>query len=408
MMDDLIYKYVAAQKGRLIGYFPVSFPVYVVHTEYDSVDSDPFFPLYRALLQYTLIDKTHEHLAYFSYATGFDLDLLKRCVKQLKEKGMLLFQKTEYKVTDDANRKYLIANNRPTVRVSGAFVVDGKSLNLLPPYIYRNKRTLSSRVDQNVTAHVPVDLFLNKSAFDKMKSELEKGKTKELLNMETSGSNFEIIGIDKRYLCGANAVFYVDEEGGYHKDVLYLGEPIQCDALEPATAYTIQMVKQNGNWSFKPNLGYNVANVNDVKEVTLVACDEGVSSLLIGRYGLAANSVVNLKLDEESRLYHFEVDEQLLFNAEYPLKVIDDARRGYIDFRISSTGVVRIYLHNKIGYYVQFVDMVDNWNACNEMAGDVFVEELKESYPQWRSYFVRFGKLDILERIDIDCFIQKF
>ena len=43
---DSILEFVEQRGGRFVGFFSVSFPVYVIHVEYDSVDTDPFYPLY--------------------------------------------------------------------------------------------------------------------------------------------------------------------------------------------------------------------------------------------------------------------------------------------------------------------------------------------------------------------------
>lgn len=138
-----IINFVKAREGKFIGFFPVSFPVYVVHIAYDSVDTDPFFPIYKALLKYTEMDPKHSQLPYFSRLIGFDLDMLTRCIYDLKEDGMIRWHIDQYRVSDDARRKYFISGNRPMVRVTGSFLVDGKSLELLPEVVYNNKRTLS-------------------------------------------------------------------------------------------------------------------------------------------------------------------------------------------------------------------------------------------------------------------------
>lgn len=50
MKKEDILQYVGSKNGKIIGYFQVPFPVYVVYVAYDSVDSDPFSHCIRLFL----------------------------------------------------------------------------------------------------------------------------------------------------------------------------------------------------------------------------------------------------------------------------------------------------------------------------------------------------------------------
>jgi hypothetical protein len=404
MNNSLIDKYLEGNGGGLIGYFPVAFPVYVIHLEYDCFDSDPFFPLYRALLRYTKLDETHTNIAYFAHAIGFERSLIDKCIKYLKEKGMILSFQNRYAVSHDADSKYLGFNTRPTVRVSSSIIVDGKSLKLLSPVVYQSKRELIERTE-NVSAHLPVDLSLNISSLQRLKRELGRGEIKEILHLDPSSSNFDITEISKKFLRGAYAVFYTDADGKCCKQILYQGEPIQCDALEPIVTYSIQLTNTERGWIFTPNLGYNVADRDEAKDITVMACPEGIEALLIERYSLPQHSCAKIKMDARTGTPIICIEERLLFQAGNPVEILDDVIRGYIDFPVNSIGIVRITIHHNIHKYVHFWKEVMKWNYEKNENGKAFSRRIQQTYPLWRDYLVKFRQLDVLEMIDVDCFI---
>lgn len=401
---ESILQFVEQQGGRLIGYFPVSFPVYVVHVEYDSVDTDPFYPLYKAILRYTLKDPKHENLTYFANLTGFERPLLTTCIRHLKEEGMMRWHQDHLIVTSDAEKKYLTANSRPTVRVSGSFLVDGKDLSLLPEFVYSSKRELL-RFCGEVSPHLPVDISINSAQAEKLIHTLEKGSVKERLHLESSGTNFEIVRYDKRFLKGANAVFYYDANNILHKVLTFNGRLINCTALELPISYSIIMRQDNALWHFSTNKGYNVSSEHEIQTIALIAPTEGLTYVIQQRYNLPINFVIKFKIEDKTNLPILVIDESLLIESHDPEKAINDAKRGFIDFPIDQQGKLRISLSHSIQKYVDFSNDIIEWDLSGKKDGVHFMESLKNEYPEWRKLMVMLKKFDILETIDRACFI---
>src|SRR5574344_2187279 len=138
MKEENILKYVENRKGNFLGCHAVPFPVYVIHVSYDSVDSDPFYPVYKAICKYIEIDPKKTKFVYFSHLIGLDKNLLEHSFHKLKEDGMIRFNKDSYVLTEDARRRYIVSHSRPVVRTYKTFIIDGKSLKILPEVIYQN------------------------------------------------------------------------------------------------------------------------------------------------------------------------------------------------------------------------------------------------------------------------------
>lgn len=400
-----IQEYIANQKGRLIGYFPVSFPVYTVQVEYDSVDSDPFYPLYKAILHYTQKDVKHENLSYFASVIGFERSLVETCVKHLKEEGMMRWHQDHYEVTADAEKKYLTANSRPTVRVFGSLLVDGKDLSLLPDLVYSNKKDFK-RFDGEASPHLPVDISIKIPQEEKLLRSLEKGAVKEKLHLEASGTNYSIIGYDKRFLLGANAVLFLDADGMLHKEIVYQGEPINCMALESPRIYTITMRNDENTWFFKANKGYNVSSEKEVENLSLVAPNEGLRYVIQNRYKLPDHYVIKLEVEQQTTLPVIKIDDALLFGSQTPKTVIEDARRGYADFLVHPQGLIRLRAEHTIQRYVDFLKITTEWDKEGKLDGKSFIEDLCHDYPDWRKLLIHFKDFEILETIDRACFIS--
>lgn len=407
MEDNSITTYIEKNKARFVGSFPASFPVYVVHVEYDSLDSDPFYPLYKAILRYTMKDPKHENLSFFAYVAGFERTLIDSCIRHLKESGMIRWHQDHYVVTEDAEKKYLTANNRPTVRVSGSFLVDGKDLSLLPSTVYSSKRNFI-RSNNEVSPHLPVDISMKIAPADKLVRDLEKGKIKDLLHLEASGTNFSIKGYDKRLQGGANVLFYIDTELKPHKKIIYNGEVIDCTALESPASYTIDLRNQDGVWEFKSNLGYNVNGRDDIESLLLSTHKEGLEFVVRNRYGLPDNSVIRFETEAGTSLPIIVLSENLLWLSQKPNTIIEDARREYADFQVKPRGMVRIAVNNNLQKYIDFINTIKEWLSGGRGSkgnGIKFQESLQSNFHNWREILILFKMFDALEAIDTECFI---
>lgn len=410
MTKEEILKYVESVGGDLIGFFQIPFPIYVVHVAYDSVDSDPFFPLYKAILHYVLTTPKMDKTAYFAQLIGFEKELIDQCIRHLKGNGMIRMSQDIYIVTDDAKRKYLTANNRPTVRITGSFPVDGKNLALLPDFVYQEEKKISNFVDSNVSAHVAIDMSMNASIGAKVIKHLDNFKTLEKLHLETTGSNFELLGFDKKYLMGADAIFYTDKEGHYHKEIIYNSHPLNCRATGSAETYTIELKSKNkeaGIWTFYPNMGYNVADNEAMRNVAVFTQNEGWADILSKAYA-TTDFEFHIENDEKTKLPVIHLQSALLEASSIPLQVIEDARKGYKDFSFKPNGMVRIKIHHELQNYIDFIEIIKNWmeSECKKYTGEEIVVRLNTLFPNWRKLMVRFKLYEELEKIDCARFIK--
>lgn len=408
MKREEIDKYIEGKNAVFIGWHPVPCPVYVIHVEYDSVDSDPFYPLYKCISQYIELDPQKKNFQYFSRLIGFDSSLLDYCFKSLKDDGMIRYGIDGFVLTEDARRKYVYPNSRPIVKVTGSFLIDGKSLKLLPEVIYQQHQELGSW-DTNISAHDPIDPLLNPAPYESIVKMLNDAENKKLLHLELDGSNFHIIGADRRYLKGVDIIYYYTNDSKIHKDVLYYGKEIRTEAVGAFQTYTIDMVQSvdaGKNWIFKGNLGYNVINNEGIGNTALKTLNDGWADMLCRRYQLNSNEVLRIIADEKTKLPIINLTETNLINSDNPIQILQDCKKGFIDFTIFRVGLVRVKVSHNLQQYVEFMNAIDEWDN-SLIPGKKIKEKLESQYNNWRSWLILLRKYTELERIDCDCYIQK-
>lgn len=404
MNKEEILDYVKERSGRLIGYFQVPFPVYVVHVAYDSVDSNPLFPLDRAILQYVKFCPKMDKTTYFSNLIGFETQLVKKRISALKEEALIVAKEGTYYITENAERKYLRSNSRPTVRVTGSFVVDGKTLDLLPSFIYTSTRNLSYW-DTNVSAHLPIDLEMNRAPAEKVKAYLKKTSTLEKLNLENNGSNFEVLEFDKMFLNGAYAIFYRDKNNLIQKEIVFNRELLDCKATGTATTYTIELKQTNKNtsaWSFMPNLGYNVSDVKQISNRVMSSTNDALAYILDERYKTKGYPH-QVRIDQATGLPRICLNESLLKSSDAPMEIVEDAARGYMDLLTGARGLIRLPVDNEIETFIEFVNIIKESRDNNDTPS--IVCRLNACLKNWRQWAIFFKMYDELEKIDCDCFI---
>lgn len=401
-----ISSYIKVKDGKLLAYYAISFPVYVVHIAYDTVDSDPFFPVYRAILKYILLDPSLEKISYFYRLIGFEKTMIEDCKKKLREEGMISFINNKWVLSESAHSKYLQPGNRSTVRVTGTFLVDGKDLSILPKPVYQNKVNLNRGKEEDAGTHKPIDLALSKSPANLISNKLEKEPDlRSLLNIDTAGSNFEVLDFDKRFLKGLYIVFYLDSKQNICKESLYMGHKISCPAIGDITSYSIEMRKDNEEYFLKSNLGYNVGNKDEASKNVLFSIKEGWQSLISRRYNLKDSFQIKIDYDNTTKLPVIILDNHLAENSKNLRQLIEDANKGYITFSVKPNGVLFISTINEIPDYVEIFNMVSNWMQNKNQPALEFTKFLTDRCPSWRKILIRVGMYDQLEAIDSDCFI---
>lgn len=408
--------------GRLLGYHTIPFPVYQIFVSYETFDDDPFFPIRKTLLQWVLERQDtpqgkENHIKFVASMLGMDYRLVSQVYQNLKEENYIVPDPTSgvYRVTDDAKRKFILPESRPSKQVTGTVILDGKTFDFLPSEAYGP--ILDDEVNiweyvrhQNVEPHIPIDMSADSRSpeITRMEKELDSHKMRldEIGLKHQEGWNFKITGIEKRNVSPVYLV-YVGKDSGRVDKLPYIGDvQLNTPAIGKTGKFTFSIVKDWNDKSFvSVNLGYN-SNDDAVNQCVGYCMDNGVQHLVNKRYGLEKQFPINL--EKNGCFWQIDITEDMLKSALNPGNIISDClywksamgkQRPCLIFNVNygkSEGLLIIDAVQNIDVYLKLQNAIQKSKDEKRLE-----EELNSITPDWREKLIAMGHYAKLEDLDI-------
>lgn len=409
MIDQRILHYINSLGGRFVACQPVSLPVYIVHVAYQSIDTDPFYPLDRALMRYARECPPMGSLPYFAHLTGFTVPMLQRRRQKLLDRAMLRIDGDCYRATADGDFKYLMAGSRPTVRVTGSFMIDGRSLDLMPAPFYESAPRIGYN-DTSASLHRPMDRALRSEPFERLVEKLKRPATRKLLGLEEQGSDFEILDVDQRVLHGAWLTAYIDEAGHLQRILLYQGQKVDLPEVINPRLFTVRprMIKtQEGtNWVLTASCRAPKESESSLSGIAPQLAEEAWNFLLCNRYGLPLRMKEEIiRWPDGEYVPKARLQRSWLGAVRTPERIARDCAEGHIDLNIEGGGALRIGIEHYMHDVADFLNEVKQQKSQED--ADAFVSRIACQYPHWREWMVMFKFYDQLEALDADRYVKK-
>lgn len=408
--------------GRLLGYHTIPFPVYQIFVSYETFDDDPFFPIRKALLQWVLERQDtpqgkENHIKFVASMLGMDYRLVSQVYQNLKEENYIVPDPTSgvYRVTDDAKRKFILPESRPSKQVTGTVILDGKTFDFLPSEAYGP--ILDDEVNiweyvrhQNVEPHIPIDMSADSRSpeITRMEKELDSHKMRldEIGLKHQEGWNFKITGIEKRNVSPVYLV-YVGKDSGRVDKLPYIGDvQLNTPAIGKTSKFTFSIVKDRNDKPFvSVNLGYN-SNDDAVNQCIGYCMDNAVQNLVNKRYGLEKQFPI--KLEKNGCFWQIDITEDMLKSALNPGNIISDClywksamgkQRPCLIFNVNygkSEGLLIIDAVQNIDVYLKLQNAIQKSKDEKRLE-----EELNSITPDWREKLIAMGHYAKLEDLDI-------
>ena len=417
--------------GTLIGFHSIPLPVYQVLLNYDTIDDNPFFPIQKAILQYVdkLANIEKEEGAQWSFnyladVLGLDASLVIKFYEELKEEH-LVYRDPETQlltIMPFARKEYLAEGARPHKRLTGSILVDGKSFELFSDEIYdtilnSNDAWISERTN-NITPHLPIDLSQKDTlpeALNLISGLNSHQRMLKCIGLEHSeGSNFEITGLEKKFLYGVYLVYIQAGDGSLRK-IPYVGHiPMKTASLSNVSNYRFSLKaernqKSRTNIIVTANLGYNSNEDSKHRSV------EGSESLwvtltgdILGVPEEYAKSAI--KTDSFGNKYFF-VNKDLLIHSDNPSKILDDVLKptpracitlGGKRFNEKGILLIRMEFDDDICPYLEIKKAINNTSDIQQLK-----DLLNQVAPKdWRQRLVEINQYSKLEEIDCSQYIH--
>ncbi len=393
----------------LIGFIPAQCPVYVINIKYLSKDNDPFYPIDRVIIQ-TIYNNPQSSISYLAWILGFEKEIIfSRITHHLVEDGFLTYSPANglYKITDAGERKYLNeSGDRPDVEVTGAIMVDGTTLELLPTSFYDLDNALRYfRQGKTNIPHIPL-LGINDTHLQNAVKNIEKIIRKSYFSygLEENGHNLEIIGYDERYIEDTTVIILADSSGNVSKELYYKGQKVSLAAINKAVERYYFYVDDNGFL----HQNHGVSTNDNVKEIICNSKRNVLCALFEKRYNIKdKNFVFSYLLDskEAGNVYPFslKINTDFLINTNNKRQLLADARKKIIQFNAREEGslFVPVISDTVITSYLFFESELDKWKEQHNSVDIEFIKYIKNKINyNWRVILCGIDRFEDLEMID--------
>lgn len=404
--EDILHKEIGLDK-TIIGFIPAQCPVYVINVKYLSKDNDPFYPIDRVIV-HLLNDNPQANISYMAWLLGFEMEIINsRITHHLIEDGFLSHSPVSgnYCITEAGERKYLNNNGeRPDVEVTGAIMVDGVTLELLPDMFYDMDNALRYfRSGKTNVPHKPL-LGINDPQLLNAVDNIEKKmrKTHFYYGLEDNGHDLQVIGYDERYIEDAMVLIYSDNEGSIHKELYFRYNRVSLPSISGTVPRYYFYVDANGIL----HQNHGVSSEEAITSVTCKSTPEGLGKLLSMRYGVKDSSIIlpNILTSNDVNSHfpvNLRINSSLLSQVKHKRLLLADARKGKINFSALEGGTffVNVVTDNIIDSYLRFELALEKWKEMHEHIDMSFIDSI-DSTLNWRSILCAIDRHEDLEIID--------
>ncbi len=412
-MDLEQAKTIAENRGcDLLGFHTIPVPVYKVIVSYDSYDNDPFFPLQKALLR--IIDEIGPDVddKFAAALLGVDEQLMKQTRKKLEDNHFIIPDPItgEKKLTDDARRKYLNYGARPTIKITGSFFVDGKSLDFLPDK--GDKRTLYANTihdEEDVSTHKPIILAEHPVEIQKIENRLNNNKVSlEHLNLDKDGRNFEVTEIERLMLANVYLLYFHAKDDTIKKQAYIDDKVFKTPAIGNVYTYTFRLKQDDkGHCRVARNLGYNANDETKDRYINEPADkDARWGDVVKEAYGIKTPYTPQIEYNQEAGLYFLKVTREMVDASNNPRKIINDCSKMRPCLKLllprGESGILLFDIIPEMGCYL---DLTRALQDMGNLDASELVKKLAGISPQWRNDLLSMGYEQELEKIDVKRFI---
>ena len=400
----------AITEGRTIhGAVKIQYPVYNLHLKMLTKDVDPYYPIDRAIVKYATLQPDMNHV-YLSALIGLDETFVRWRLSLLSEGRFLLYNGTDYIVTEDGKRKYLSKEPmQPDRTIYGNLVVDGITLSLLDLSFYQNKAWLSDK-KSDVLPHKAL-LGADDPSLQKTIKQIEKMSPEDKTEycLEAASHNYEVIDFESQTLDDVYVVFSSGlDSKKCRRDILFKNKVLNINKLnEVAQKFYFYLYegKFYNSQGFHPHDGNPFFNFSA----------DQITSYIKERYGAKEVLPIDFKYCEKTDSKNpfpltIRVTKGLLDRVKHRKKLIIDAINGSIrqTLRVGAInnveiGFFNVNVENLVPEFTSLYAKMAKWDG---RLSRTFVENELNDHPDWRSILVYLTCFEELEEIDIDQFIK--
>jgi len=213
---------------RVLAYFKFSYPVLVLHLGYMTETANERFALERFIIE--IMDNLSQKSKAFPYEAvsalcGLNSGIINSTVRDLEAQGFIITTEPNvYKILETTKKRYL-DSIRPRERQDKDFLIDAVSRGTLPLAVYEGMKGFPRITKSSDTLH-PVGM--TKREIDRFTLKLNNAteKRKRSLGFPTDADEFEIENVSESQLDEFYVIYSEDNAKGEVRSVYYNDKPI--------------------------------------------------------------------------------------------------------------------------------------------------------------------------------------
>lgn len=271
---DMIDETMRAMNRIVIGAIYIDYPVYLVHLEYKKKNDDPMFFIDWAIV-HCMKNQPKLDIMSVSKIIGMDFRLIQYRIKILKEDGIIIEGANGFKITRTGETYFFNEEEEvPYVNASSDFLIDGRSLTIMPKVFYDDKGYVT--FDENSIYPRTIIKGIEDSSIKSLLKKIEKmpNENKRSIGLPAESKDFFCTDTPSQGLLKMYLVFSCDHENNCYKDIVYSNQVVSLPAINEIKDKTYF------NDSLEFNFGYDNNDAEKLRNQVFSFSSKGIKEFL--------------------------------------------------------------------------------------------------------------------------------
>jgi len=402
---NMIDETMRAMNRMVIGAIYIDYPVYIVHLEYQKKNDNPMFFIDWAIVHF-MKNQPKLDIMSASKIIGMDFRLIQYRIRTLKEDGMIIEGADGFKITKTGESYFFNEEEDvPYVNASSDFLIDGRSLSIMPKVFYDDKGYVT--FDRNSIYPRTILKGAEDPSIKMLLTKIEKmsNERKRSVGLPSESKDFNCKDAPSQGLLRVYLVFSCDHNNICYKDIVYSNQIIEL----PAIKETVDKSYFNDGLEF--NYGYDNIDAELLRNKVFSFSSKGIKEFLsyIFYWNDVNDSWYRYEGSSTSRSLSVSLDFENFTMSWNCRKLIKCLEIGYNQYDKEDEFFIRVTVETSDNSLLKLIELdkqIDiSKKTCNLNNVDSIFNEYGENYV--RKSLVLLDRLDCLEDIDNRKYIKQ-
>ena len=395
---NMIDETMQAMNRMVIGAIYLDYPVYLVHLEYKKKNDDPMYFIDWAITRFM---KSQPKLDIMSASKiiGMDYRLIQYRIKILKEDGMVIENTDGFKITGIGESYFFNQEEEvPYVNASSDFLIDGRSLSVMPKIFYDDKGYVS--FDRNSIYPRTILKGAEDKAIKTLLTTIERmtNERKRSVGLPSESKEYCCNDAPSQGLLRMYLVFSCDHNNRCYKDIVYSNQIVNIPSVKEIVE------KSYFKDGLRFNYGYDNIEAGLLRNKVLSLSTNGIKEFLsfIFHWNEVSDKWYKYEKDSKIRPLSVCLDFDGFSNSWNCRKLIKCLELGYNQYDKEDNFFLRVTVDTSDKTLLRIIQLdkriEKSKKTCNLNDIESIFNEFGERYV--RKSLVLLDRLDCLEEID--------